>query len=164
MERGDTEPDPIDVFGCSRQRRDEILAEQPPPGAGSGIGDSGTAGLVYVWSNLEFDTYASAEDADRLLGPAWMAANEFAQSLYEQIDIEDDQFDFTWVARSVLIAVCRRLNEVGWTPARPPKLAVDAVIFPAARGGVDPDTADNVKAALTHHQRAQLDAAELLLP
>ena len=153
MEPGDTEPDPIDVFGCSRPRRDEILAEQPPP-----------AGLVYVWSNLEYDAYASAEDTDRLLGPAWMAANDFAQALYEQVDIEDDMFDFTWAARSVLIAVCRCLNEGGWTPARPPNLATDAVIFPAARGGVDPDTAYNVNAALTGHQRARLDAAGLLLP
>ena len=102
MEPGDTEPDPIDVFSCSRQRRDEILAEQPPP-----------AGVVYVWSNLEYHAYASAEDADRLLGPAWMAANDFAQSVYEKTDIDDDVFDFTWVPRSVLIAVCRRLNEGG---------------------------------------------------
>ena len=79
MEPGDTEPDPIDVFGCSRRRRDEILTEQPPP-----------ARVVYVWSNPEFDAYASAEDADPLLGPAWMAANDFAQSVYAEIDIEDD--------------------------------------------------------------------------
>jgi hypothetical protein len=119
--------------------------------------------VVYVWSNLEFDTYASAEDADRLLRTVWMTANDFAPSVYEQVDIEDDMFDFTWVPRSVFIAVCRRLNEGGWMPARPPKLAADAVIFPAARGGVDPDTADNVKAVLTDHQRARLDAAGLLL-
>lgn len=73
-------------------------------------------------------------------------------------------FDFTWVPRSVLIAVCRRLNDGGWIPTPPPQLTADAVIFPAARGGVDPDTAQNVKAALTASQRAGLDAAGLLLP
>lgn len=38
MQPGDDEPDPIDVFGCSRRRRDEILGEEPPPPAWSTSG------------------------------------------------------------------------------------------------------------------------------
>jgi hypothetical protein len=120
MDEGDAEPTPLDVMACSRDRRHQILREQPAP-----------AGLVYIWSNLEFDAYAEPEVSDRLLGPAWQEVNELAHGL--------------------------------GTSRRPLQLAADAVIYPAARGGVDPDTAENLRAALTVSQQQQLEAGGLML-
>lgn len=149
---GDEEPDSLEVYGCSRRGREEIVKRQALP-----------EGLVYVWSNLEFDVPAPMAGYPDLAA-AWREVNDFAQVAYESIDPDDDEFDETWVPRSVLIAVCQRLNEGGWAPERPAQLAADAIIYPAARGGVDPDTADNVNAALNEEQRRRLDDAGLLLP
>jgi hypothetical protein len=120
-------------------------------------------GLVSVWSNLEFDTYLPGDVQDRELAAAWIDVNAFAQSVYETTDIGSSEFDDAQVPRTVLAAVCRILNDGGWEPSRPTQLAPDGVIYPAALGGVDPDTADNLAAALNHDRRQQLDDAGLLL-
>jgi hypothetical protein len=151
MYEGDADPTPVDVMACSRERRRQILRQQPVPG-----------GLVYIWSNLEFDAYAEPEISDWLLGPAWQEVQELAEDLHANRGRDDDD-DGTDVPRAVLIAVCRGLNEGRWTSSRPRQLAADAVIYPAARGGVDPDTAENLRAALTMPQQQQLEAAGLML-
>jgi hypothetical protein len=151
MHEADLVPTPVEIAACSRECRDRILHEQPAP-----------AGLVYVWSNLEFDVYAEHETADRLLAPAWQRVNDFAQHRYATYGRDEDE-DGTEVPRAVLIAVCRGFNDGRWTWRRPAHIAPDAVIYPAARAGVDPDTGGNLRAALSVAQQQRLEAAGLML-
>jgi hypothetical protein len=147
----DHTPSDVDICACTRARREEILADQPPP-----------AGVVYIWSNLEFDAYVEIEEYERHLATPWHEVFRYAETFKGEIDQRPDELDDTWVPRSVLIAACRRLNAGLWHPERPPQLASEAVIYPAARGGVDPDTPDNLRAVLSQAQRQRLDPAGLL--